>query len=78
MNSRPKTEEVQFYLDRSMEALLMVLRSIIDNPRISDGERIESLRMLAGHHGSIADFISERIADGERKGQERRRADGLS
>ena len=70
MSSRSKSEEVQFYLDRSKEALIMVLRSIIENPRFTNQERIEWLRTLAQHHAAIADFIATRIADGEDKGRE--------
>ena len=74
MSGRSKAEEVQFYLDRSKEALLMVLRSIIDNPRLANQERIDSLRVLVEHHASIANFITTRITDGENKGRELQRA----
>ncbi len=73
MSVRSKSEEVQFYLDRSKEALIMVLRSIIDNPRLPNQERLESLRMLVEHHASIASFIAGRITDGENKGRELQR-----
>lgn len=78
MHSRSKQEEVQFYLDRSKHALVTVLRSIIENPRIEDGERLDLLEMLAGHHGSIAEFILERIQDGEKKAHAQLKAEGLS
>ncbi len=70
MSSRSKLEEVQFYLDRSKEALIMVLRSVIENPRLDNHQRIEYLKMLADHHGAIAAFIHGRIEDGEKKGRE--------
>lgn len=70
MHSRPKQEEVQFYLDRSKHALVTILRSIIENPRVADDERLDLLRGLADHHGAIADFILARIKDGEQKGRE--------
>lgn len=73
MSGRSKEEEVQFYLDRSKEALIMVLRSIIDNPRLASQERIDSLRMLVEHHASIANFIATRITDGQEKGRELQR-----
>jgi hypothetical protein len=33
-------------------------------------ERIEALKMMAEHHGQIAEFIAGRILEGERKGVE--------
>ena len=70
MSSHSKSEEVQFYLDRSKEALLMVLRSVIENPRLANQDRLEYLRLLAEHHAAIALFIETRISDGEKKGRE--------
>jgi hypothetical protein len=78
VSGRSKAEEVQFYLDRSKEALIVVLRSIIENPRLANQERIDSLRMLAEHHASIADFIVTRIADGEKKGRDLQNMRGQS
>ncbi len=70
MQSRSKQEEVQFYLDRSQEALVTVLRSIIGNPRMSGEEQFSVLRALEQHHRQIAELIGQRLTDGERKGYE--------
>ncbi len=78
MSGKSKIEEVQFYLDRSLDALVTLLRSIIDNPRVPDTERVEALRKLADHHGSIANFIFARISAGEQQGLERRAAEEAS
>ena len=70
MVSRSKAEEVRFYSDRSQEALITVIKSIMYNPRLNDAERIDTLRAIEEHHRMIADFIQQRICDGERKGYE--------
>lgn len=70
MTTKSKIEEVQFYTDRSKDALLTFIRSVLQNPRISDVERLEALKMMAEHHGQIAEFIAGRILEGERKGVE--------
>lgn len=70
MTAKSKIEEVQFYADRSKDALVTVIRSVIQNPRISDEERLEALRVMAEHHSQIAEFIATRIAEGEKKGME--------
>jgi hypothetical protein len=75
VSSRSKIEEVQFYLDRSQDALNLVVRSILDNPRIPDLERLMAFRMLAEHHASIATFIASRITGGAMQGQAKREAD---
>ena len=68
MKSRSKIEEVQFYLDRSQECCLAVLRSIISNPRLPEEEKFACLRMLAEHHHTIAAFVSQQLDEGEKKG----------
>jgi hypothetical protein len=68
VSGRSKIEEVQFYLDRSQDALNMVVRSILDNPRIPDLERMMAFRMLAEHHGAIAVFIASRVTEGASQG----------
>lgn len=70
MSHRSKIEEVQFYLDRSQDSLLAMLRSILTNPRISDDERMHALRMMSAHHQEVFEFIAARILDGERRGLE--------
>ena len=64
MSSKSKIEEVQFYLDRSLDALITLVRSIVDNPRIPENERFQALCMLAEHHGSITQSIAARISAG--------------
>lgn len=70
MTAKSKIDEVQFYTDRSKDALLTFIRSVLQNPRISDEERLQALKMMAEHHGQIAQFIAGRILEGERKGME--------
>ncbi len=68
MVSRSKEEEVRFYTDRSQEALLTVLKSVMYNPRLAEAERFEALKLIEQHHRMIADFMQQRICDGEKKG----------
>lgn len=68
MVSRSKEEEVRFYTDRSQEALLTVLKSVMYNPRLADSERFEALKLIEQHHRMIADFMLQRVSDGEQKG----------
>jgi hypothetical protein len=70
VQSRSKEKEVQFYLDRSQEALITTLKSIIGNPRMSDDEQFSCLRTLEQHHRQIAELIGQRLYDGERQGYE--------
>lgn len=66
--SRSKDSEVQFYLDRSKESMLALLRSIIGNPRLTEGEQFKFLYDVAQHHGAIAELIASRLCEGEQKG----------
>ena len=70
MTSRTKEEEVQFYLDRSKESVVTILRSIISNPRLSEQERFGTLRQIAEHHRFIAELVQQRLDEGERRGYE--------
>lgn len=70
MVSRSKEEEVRFYTDRSQEALITVLKSVMYNPRLSDRERFDAFSLIEQHHRAIADFVHQRLCDGERKGYE--------
>ncbi len=71
MKNRSKIEEVQFYLDRSQECLVAVLRSIITNPRLPEEDKFHSLKMLAEHHHAVATFVSEQLRAGELDGYKR-------
>jgi hypothetical protein len=66
--NRSKESEVQFYLDRSKEAMLSLLRSIIGNPRLTEAEQFKYLYDIAQHHGAIAELIANRLCEGEQKG----------
>lgn len=77
MVCRSKLSEVQFYLDRSKDALLAVLRSVLANPRLSDDDRVQLLRMLSEHHHQIHELIDGKIQQGERNGIELARQAGL-
>lgn len=72
-----KLSEVQFYLDRSKDALLAVLRSVLTNPRLSDDDRVQLLRMLSEHHHQIHELLDGKIQQGERNGIELARQAGL-
>jgi hypothetical protein len=63
-----KIQEVQFYLDRSQDSLLAVLRSIVGNPRLQADERLTALKMMGDFHHEVADFIWQKICEGETKG----------
>ena len=68
VHSRSKESEVQFYLDRSKESMIAVLRSIIGNPRLTEAEQFKYLYDIAQHHGAIAELIAQKLAEGEEKG----------
>lgn len=68
MTKNQKIQEVQFYLDRSQDSLLTVLRSIIGNPRLQADERLTALKMMGDFHHEVADFIWQKICEGESKG----------
>lgn len=63
-----KLQEVQFYLDRSQDSLLTVLRSIVGNPRLQGDERLTALKMMGDFHHEVANFIWQKICEGESKG----------
>ena len=68
--SRSKVDEVQFYLDRNKEAVVNLIHSIIQNPRLSDHERFVTLRALGEHHRVIAEFVFGCLGGGVTKGYE--------
>ena len=68
MTKSDKIQEVQFYLDRSQDSLLSVLRSIIGNPRLQADERLTALKMMGDFHHEVANFIWQKISEGEAKG----------
>jgi|LakMenEpi03Aug12_release.lakeMendotaPanAssembly.Ray.scaffolds.fasta_scaffold209890_2 hypothetical protein len=68
VHSRSKEGEVQFYLDRSKESVVTLLRSILGNPRLTESEQFKFLHDIAQHHGAIADFIAQKLSEGEEKG----------
>ncbi len=68
MTNRNKIDEVQFYLDRSQDALLTVLRSVVGNPRLQGDERLNALKMMGDFHHQVAEFIWQKICEGENKG----------
>jgi len=63
-----KDQEVQFYLDRSKESVITILKSIVDNPRLSDSEQFQAMHTLASHHFAIAQLIQEKLNNGEQRG----------
>ncbi len=54
MRDQRKNEEVQFYLDRTIDSAVMIMRSILNNPRLGAEEQVEALNRIAEFHGSIA------------------------
>jgi hypothetical protein len=68
LKNRSKIEEVQFYLDRSQECCIAVLRSILTNPRLPEQDKFECLRLIAEHHQMVGSFVAQQLDDGERKG----------
>jgi hypothetical protein len=49
-----KSKEVQFYLDRTIDSAVMIMRSIVHNPRLSTEEQIAAIKCIADFHASIA------------------------
>lgn len=72
-----KVAEVQFYLDRSKDAVLSVLRSVLTNPRLADTDRVQLLRLLNDHHRQIHELIDGKIQQGEQNGLEMARRAGM-
>jgi hypothetical protein len=68
VSSRSKIEEVQFYLDRNKEAVITLIQSILQNPRLDDHERFAAMRALGEHHRVIADFVCGCLEAGQQKG----------
>jgi hypothetical protein len=68
VTNRTKIDEVQFYLDRSQDSLLSVLRSIVGNPRLQGDERLNALKLMGDFHHEVANFIWQKICEGEGKG----------
>ncbi len=68
MTNNNKIQEVQFYLDRSQDSLLAVLRSIVGNPRLQGDERLTALKLMGDFHHEVANFIWQKICEGESKG----------
>jgi hypothetical protein len=68
VTNRSKIDEVQFYLDRSQDSLLAVLRSIVGNPRLQGDERLNALKMMGDFHHEVANFIWQKICEGENRG----------
>jgi hypothetical protein len=56
-----KLKEVQFHLDRIRESSLQMIRSIVDNPRLSQLEQIKYLHQIATEHAEIASSIACRF-----------------
>ena len=65
-----KQSEVQFYLDRSKEAFITILRSIVENPRLSPEESFRYLKEIHEQHSLIASFVQQKVIDGQSKGYE--------
>jgi len=56
-----KNAEIQFYTDRTIDSLIKIVRSIVDNPMLSADDRIEALLRIANLHGSISLDLQEKI-----------------
>jgi hypothetical protein len=67
-SSHPKFDEVQFYLDRSKESVITLIKSIIGNPRLPDEVQYASLHLIADHHAAVAELIEAKLRAGEEAG----------
>jgi hypothetical protein len=61
VKDKQKSQEVQFYLDRSIDSAVMIMRSILENPRLSVADRIDALSQIANHHSSLALMLQTRL-----------------
>jgi hypothetical protein len=68
VTNRSKIPEGQFYLDRSQDSLLALLRSIVGNPRLQADEHLAALKLMGDFHHEVANFIWKKICEGESKG----------
>lgn len=68
MTDNKKIQEVEFYLNRSQDSLLTVIRSIVGNPRLDGDERLAALKLMGDFHREVANFIWQKICEGESKG----------
>lgn len=49
-----KSEEIQFYIDRVIDSAVMIMRSIVHNPRLSADDQVRAIKRIADLHGSIS------------------------
>ncbi len=56
-----KFQEVQFYIDRSVESFLMIMRSILENPSIPQAERYAAVKQVADYHATLALMLETRL-----------------
>lgn len=64
MSSRTKCQDVQFHSDRILEATTMVVKSIIEDPRVPMEEKIQLLTTLSGVHVGVVEMIHSAIESG--------------
>ena len=48
-----KSEELQFYISRAIDSAVMMMRSIIHNPRLTADEQVAAIKKVADVHGTI-------------------------
>jgi hypothetical protein len=61
-------EDVQFHLDRSQEAVLTLLRSILSNPRLAPEEQFVALKAIGSHYRTVAELVEGKLREGEKRG----------
>lgn len=63
MSEINKSEKVEFYLDRSKEAAVRIVHSLITDPSISQADVLRLIKEIADHHDTIAAFIFDKLGE---------------
>lgn len=61
MKNQRKSQEVQFYLDRSVDSAVLIMRSVLENPRLELADKLEALALIANHHSTLALMLQTRL-----------------
>lgn len=56
-----REEQVRFHYDRARESSVRLIKSIVNNPRLSAEEQLDLLVRIAEGHKAISDFITTRV-----------------
>ena len=67
MVKEQKEQEVEFYLDRSREAAITIIKSVASDPRLREEEAMKMLFSIAKQHRQICELIESCWIQAEKK-----------